>query len=113
MRATPDILQGLVARIREIEASAGAFARSAAAPLPLLDVLLKPGGLSAGSLVELLGERDGAGAWTLALFWARHACTERETLVLVDGRGWFYPPAAAALGIDLEHVVLIRPTSRS
>ena len=113
MRATPDVLQNLAARIREIEASAGASSRGDfAAPLPLLDVLLKPAMLGAGSLVELLSETDGAGAWTLALFWARHACVERGTLVLVDARGWFYPPAALALGIDLEQVVLVRPTSR-
>ena len=33
--------------------------------------------------------------------------------MLVDPRGWFYPPAAAALGVDLDHVILIRPASRS
>jgi hypothetical protein len=116
MRATPDILQHLAARIREIEATTPGPS-TVAATLPLLDGLLKPAGLDAGSLVELLGETDGAGAWTLALFWARHACadqtrTERRTLVLVDARGWFYPPAAAALGIDLEQVVLVRPRSQ-
>jgi len=113
MRATPDVLQSLAARIREIEASGGTVGRTGfVTPLPLLDVLLKPGVLCAGSLVELLGETDGAGAWTLALFWARHASAERGTLVLVDARGWFYPPAAAALGIDLEQVVLVKPSSR-
>src|SRR5262245_16329068 len=113
MRATPDVLQDLATRIRAIEASAGPPRRAAcAAPLPLLDALLKPAALGAGSLVELLSETDGGGAWTLALFWARHACARRRALVLVDARGWFYPPAAAALGIDLDQVLLVRPRSR-
>ncbi len=112
MRATPEVLQELAAKIRAIEV-AGPPGRSAlAAPLPLLDVLLAPAVLHAGSLVELLAATDGSGAWTLALVWARHACTLRRALVLVDARGWFYPPAAAALGVDLEQVIVVRPASR-
>ncbi len=113
MRATPDVLQDLAARIRAIEAAAPPRGPTAGAlPLPFLDTLLGPAGLGAGSLVELLSATDGAGAWTLGLYWARHACTRRKTLILVDARGWFYPPAAAALGVDLDHVILIRPASR-
>jgi protein ImuA len=113
MRATPDVLRDLAARIREIEAAAGSPTRTAfAVPLPLLDTLLNQATLRAGSLVELLAVAEGAGAWTLALVWASRACAERKALVLVDARGWFYPPGAAALGIDLEHVILVRPTSR-
>jgi hypothetical protein len=124
MRATPEVLQDLAARIRAIE-SAGTSGRAAfATRLPLFDELLRPAGsatlaasptagtLATGSLVELLAAGEGAGAWTLGLYWARHACAERKPLVLVDGRGWFYPPAAAALGVDLEHVILVRPISR-
>jgi hypothetical protein len=113
MRATPDVLQNLTARIREIEAATPAPGPVApAAKLPMVDRLLAPAVLGAGSLLELLGDIDGAGAWTLGLYWARHACALHRPLVLVDGRGWFYPPAAAALGIDLEHVILVRPASR-
>jgi protein ImuA len=107
MRRTPDVLQDLAARIRAIETAAQPPGPVAGAVrLPFLDLPL-----AAGALVELLGETDGAGAWTLGLYWARHACAEGRTLVLVDARGWFYPPAAAALGVDLEHVLLVRPTS--
>jgi hypothetical protein len=113
MRATPDVLQDLAARIRAIEAAAPPRGPIAGAlPLPFLDTLLAPTGLGTGSLIELLSATDGAGAWTLGLYWARHACMRRRSLVLVDARGWFYPPAARALGVDLEHVILIRPTSR-
>jgi protein ImuA len=114
MRATPDVLQNLAARIREIEATPPVPGPAApTAKLPLFDRLLTPGVAGAGALLELLGDIDGAGTWTLGLYWARHACTERRPLVLVDGRGWFYPPAAAALGIDLDHVILVRPASRT
>jgi protein ImuA len=114
MRATPEILQDLATRIRAMQSSAGPPSPAEnATVLPFLDMLLKPAALGAGSLVELLAAADGAGAWTLALYWARHACVERKALVLVDARGWFYPPGAAALGLDLEHVILVRPTSRS
>jgi hypothetical protein len=113
MRAKPDVLQNLAARIREIEAGTPAPGFTApVAKLPVVDRLLAPTQLGAGALLELLGDIDGAGVWTLGLYWARHACAERGPLVLVDGRGWFYPPAAAALGIDLEHVILVRPASR-
>jgi hypothetical protein len=111
MRATPDVLQDLAARIRQIETATRLPERAAQAlTLPFLDILLKPAALPAGALVELLGETDGAGAWTLGLHWA-NVCAAAKPLVLVDARGWFYPPAAAALGIDLEHIILIRPTS--
>jgi hypothetical protein len=75
MRATPDLLQDLAARIRAIESATAPRGPTAGAlSLPFLDTLLAPAGLSAGSLVELLSTTDGAGAWTLGLYWARHAC---------------------------------------
>jgi hypothetical protein len=114
MRATPEVLRDLAARMRAMQSSAGPPSPDAsAAKLPLIDVLLEPATLGAGALIELLAAADGGGAWTLGLYWARHACAERRSLVLVDGRGWFYPPAARALGVDLAHVILVRPTSRS
>jgi hypothetical protein len=147
MRATPEVLQDLAARIRAIETVGSSERAPFATWLPLFDELLRdqprtqarrasearvplagasglcrdeprrdqplrPAVLTTGSLIELLAAGDGAGAWTLGLYWARHACAERRPLVLVDGRGWFYPPAAAALGVDLEQIILVRPTSR-
>ncbi len=111
MRARSEVLQHLAERIREIEAAAPARGSVAALRLPLLEPLLAGGTLRSGTLVELRAEAEGAGTWTFALCLARQACVARPPLVLVDPRGWFYPPAAAALGIDLEQVVLIRPGS--
>jgi hypothetical protein len=61
--------------------------------------------------VEWLGE-EGSGASTLALVMARQSWQtwqRGKTLVVVDRQRRFYPPAAAALGIDLQSIVVARP----
>jgi protein ImuA len=74
-----------------------------------LDRLLPAGGLRAGSLVEYLAPGPGAGAGTLALIAARAACQEGRALVVLDRQGTFYPPAAAAWGIDFAQLLILRP----
>lgn len=61
--------------------------------------------------MELLSATDGSGAWTLGLWMARRACGESKVLVVADRQGWFYPVAAARLGIDLHRVLVVRPAS--
>jgi protein ImuA len=63
-------------------------------------------------LVELVAAVEGAGATTLALLMAAHACGAWKTLVVVDGAGSFYPPAAAAWGIPLERSIVVRPRNQ-
>jgi hypothetical protein len=72
-----------------------------------LDHLLPEQGFARGSLVELLGE-TGSGVGTLAMILARQASLEGGAVVVLDNQRRFYPPAAAALGIDLEQVLVIR-----
>jgi hypothetical protein len=76
---------------------------------PALDRLLPGGGHARGSLVEYLSPGAGSGAGTLALAAAREACAEGRALVVVDRSGTFYPPAAAAFGIDLAQMLILRP----
>src|SRR5262245_43118102 len=99
-----------------------------------LDRLLPAGGLRRGTLVEYLSPAAGSGAGTLALAAAREACHDGRAFVVVDkgGRGsrraesfakndgsagaspsqsYFYPPAAAAWGIDLSAMLVLRPTN--
>src|SRR3954464_11741713 len=89
---------------------------------PALDGLLPAGGLRRGTLVEYLTAGSGNGAGTLALSAAREASQGGRALVVVEqGRkqgtgdrgqesvGRFYPPAAAAWGIDLSAVLVLRP----
>ena len=66
----------------------------------------------------------GGGAATLALAAAREACGAEKALVVLDGfyagsarrsglSGHFYPPTAAAWGIDLSRLVVLRPASEA
>src|SRR5262245_45927640 len=82
-----------------------------------LDRLLPAGGLRRGTLVEYLKPVSGCGAETLALVAAREACRDGRALVVVEetltrsasegrGAGCFYPPAAAAWGIDLSMMLV-------
>lgn len=75
---------------------------------PPLDRLLPEGGFLRGQLIEWLGSCEASGAGTLALLAAREAALEGGAVVVLDRGRWFYPPAAAALGIDLESVIVIR-----
>jgi hypothetical protein len=45
----------------------------------------------------------------LALLAAREACRDGGVLVVIDRAQTFYPPAAAAWGIDLERLIVVRP----
>ncbi len=76
-----------------------------------LDALLPRGGLRRGSLTEWLGAGMGGGAQSLALLAAREACREGKSLVVVDRQRRFYPPAAAAWGIDLARLIVDHPAN--
>jgi hypothetical protein len=72
-----------------------------------LDHLLPDAGFREGTLVEWLTEA-GSGD-QLALLTAAPALSDDRLLFVIDGETTFYPPAAAALGIDLGRLILVRP----
>lgn len=76
---------------------------------PALDALLPEHGFSRGSLIEWLSEEPGSGVGSLALTTAREASQEGGAIVILDPKGWFYPPAAAAWGVDLQRLIWLRP----
>lgn len=76
-----------------------------------MDRLLAAGGLAAGTLTEWIAAIPGSGASLLALVAAQKACRGDRYLVVVDGHHSFYPPAAAAWGVDLRWLILIRSTT--
>lgn len=69
-------------------------------------------GFRRGTLVEWLAAGEGSGAGVLALVAARAACQDGGALVVVDRQQEFYPPAAAALGIDVAGLVIVRPRNQ-
>jgi protein ImuA len=96
-----------------------------------LDRLLPARGFKRGTLGEYLATSPGCGAGTLALSAAREACGQARALVVVEQvvgtlrvpspaygtrsvpTTYFYPPAAAAWGIDLSRLLVLRPTTEA
>ena len=76
-----------------------------------LDGVLPGGGLGRGSLVEWLGGEPGGGASLLAVVAAREARRDGGAVVVIDRNAGFYPPAAAAWGLDLAGVIVVHPAS--
>ena len=105
-------LRRLAQRIRALETERPHFQTTIALGLPPLEEVLPERRLPAGSLVELLAGAPGAGAWTLALLMAKHVCGTQKALVIADVERHFYPPGAAALGIDLARTLVVRPRMR-
>jgi hypothetical protein len=75
-----------------------------------LDGLLPERGFCRGTLVEWLSA-DGAGACTLAMLAARHACSDSGMLAVFDRCREFYPPAAVRLGVEPEQLLVIQADS--
>jgi protein ImuA len=107
-----ELLHTLARRIEEIESERRPGPSAIRLRIPALEKLLPRRRLQAGSLVELLSAEAGAGAWTLALLLAKAVCGTRRVLVILDGEGCFYPPAACQLGVDLDRTVVIHPRRR-
>ncbi len=80
---------------------------------PALDRLLPQGGFRRGALVEWCAAARGGGAGTLALLAAREACRSGGTLLVLDRRRGFYPPAAAVWGLDLGRLLIVRPRDKA
>lgn len=79
--------------------------------IPEVDALLPPRKVSRGCCVEWIADGEGTGAETLSVKMAWHATTGTRLLVIVDPSGEIYPPGLAYLGVDLERVVFLHPSS--
>ena len=80
-----------------------------------IDSWLPIGGLHPSTLTEWVAAHHSAAAGSLALLAAANRLRQipGRPLVIVDCQGSFYPPAAAALGIPHERVILLRPSCRA
>ncbi len=72
------------------------------------DELFPQRGLPLGVALELHGEA-ASGRTSLALRAAAAATREKRLAAWVDGPSELYPPAAAALGVHLERLLIVRP----
>jgi recombination protein RecA len=106
------VVKGLA--LEELRKRLAQAERPREAPLPTgsapVDALLQ-GGLPRGRVTEV------AGAWssgkTALLFGAMAELTRaRRLCAYIDGRGELYPPSAAALGVDLERLLVVRPPGK-
>lgn len=66
------------------------------------------GGIPRSAVTEILS-RPGHGGWWLAM---RALARSPGRLGLLDHDGSFHPPGAAALGVDLSRLLVVRPQSR-
>lgn len=103
------ILEDLRERIRRIERRPSRRDGFLPSGRPEVDALLPGGGFPRGALSHLAGG-PASGKTGLALEVLAAALREGGLAAFVDGRGELYPPAAEALGIDLERMLVARVT---
>ena len=72
-----------------------------------IDRLLPGSGYQRGSLVQWL-TGGGQGADYLSLMVAQKACEDGGAMVVFDPLNQFYPPTAAAIGINLDNLIVLR-----
>ena len=105
------LVQKLRQQIEPYGATAVGDLESISSGCPGFDQILPGGCFQRGQLVEWLEEGPGSGATTLALLIARAAAQRGGVITIMDREKQFFPPAAAALGIDLNHLLLIQAAS--
>ena len=106
-------LEKLAKEVRAIETSGRATYSSKviSSGCDAVDRLLPGGGYAAGSMIEFLQDRAGSGAMALGLTTAKQAIEPGKYLLVVDRHRRFYPPAAIALGLPIDRMVVVHPDS--
>ncbi len=107
-QADVDLIRRLQRDINRVETGQRADAdETISSGCQAIDRLLPGQGYPRGCLVQWLSG-GGLGADYLALLAAREACRDGGALVVVDPWNQFYPPAAAAAGIELGNLIVLR-----
>jgi protein ImuA len=102
-----DLLARLREEIRRIEHRPGRRDGVVASGLSQVDGVLPGGGFRRGAIAELCGgPASGKTAVALSVF---AALSPEELFAWVDAKGELYPPAAAARGVDLGRLLVVRP----
>ena len=108
---------GLIAQlqdnIRQVETASrvddGSLVKNGCAAI---DYLLPEKGYPRGTLVQWI-TAGGSGADFLSLRVAQKACEDGGALVVIDPLNQFFPPAAAAIGINLDNLIVLRTGPQS
>jgi len=95
-------------RIRALEAAPRQLLSVVRTGVAAFDGLLPQGGLPLGQAVELWGEA-ASGRTSLTLRAVAAAQRAGRLCAWVDGPAELYPPTAAALGVDLRALLMVRP----
>jgi hypothetical protein len=106
------VVEQLRERIRQFQAAPRSYLATLRTGVEEVDALLPSGGFPLGQAVELCGEA-ASGRTSLALRAVAAAHRERRLCAWVDGPKELYPPAAAAMGVDLSRLLIIRPKEPS
>jgi protein ImuA len=86
---------------------------------PGLDARLPQRGYEPGTIVEWLEPTHGCGGFYLAMVAARQAMVHGSSganskyWVVVDRKQRFYPPAAQAMGLPLDRLIVLRPINQA
>ena len=104
-RETTAVVEQLREKIRKLEAQPRELVMSLRTGVTELDDF---GAFRLGTGVELCGE-EASGRTTVALSLVAAAGREKRLSAWVDGPSELYPPAAAAMGVSLERLVIARP----
>lgn len=107
----PGVVEQLRERIRQLQAAPRSYVATLRTGVEAFDALLPSGGFPLGQAVELCGEA-ASGRTSLALRAVAAAHRERRLCAYVDGARELYPPAAAAMGVDLERLLIVRPKAQ-
>jgi hypothetical protein len=102
------VVEQLRERIRQLQAAPRSYLAVLRTGMEAVDALLPSGGFPLGQAVELCGEA-ATGRTSLALSAVASAHREARLCAWVDGPRELYAPAAAAQGVDLERLLLVRP----
>ncbi|WP_342381804.1 recombinase RecA [Myxococcus stipitatus] len=102
------VVEQLRERIRQLQAAPRRYLAVLRTGMEAVDALLPSGGFPLGQAVELCGEA-ASGRTSLALSAVAAAHRESRLCAWVDGPRELYPPAAAAQGVDLERLLIVRP----
>jgi len=106
----PRLLAELREAIHRIERRPARRSGAVGCGLAEVDGALPGGGFPRGAISELAGGRAcGKTAIALSLL---SSLEEGDLFAWVDGRGEIYPPAAAARGVDLARLLIVRPAGR-